>query len=226
MNFLRRLIPGQMSDSLFTASFIIISGGMQDAYTYWCRDKVFANGQTGNVVLMSANLFEGNWHNTVRYMIPLLSFMLGIYIAQSVQHRYKNMQKIHWRQIIILFEILLLFGVGFIPETVNFAANAAVSFVCALQVQTFRKVRGHVYASTMCIGNMRSGIETLHAYFRTRDRAVLKKAMTYFYVILLFAAGAGIGKLIANFFGLRAIWFCCICLAVSFVIMFIKNEIT
>ena len=34
------------------------------------------------------------------------------------------------------------------------------------------------------------------------------------------------GKLIANFFGLRAIWFCCICLAVSFVIMFVKNEIT
>ena len=65
MNFLRRLIPGQMSDSLFTASFIIISGGMQDAYTYWCRDKVFANGQTGNVVLMSANLFEGNWHNSL-----------------------------------------------------------------------------------------------------------------------------------------------------------------
>ncbi len=30
-------------------------------------------------------------------------------------------------------------------------ANALVSFACAMQVQTFRKVRGHAYASTMCI---------------------------------------------------------------------------
>ena len=34
---------GQMSESLLTASFIILSGGLQDAYTYLCRGKVFAN---------------------------------------------------------------------------------------------------------------------------------------------------------------------------------------
>ena len=45
---------GQMSESLLTASFIILSGGLQDAYTYLCRGKVFANAQTGNIVLCSA----------------------------------------------------------------------------------------------------------------------------------------------------------------------------
>lgn len=44
---------GQMSESLLTASFIILSGGLQDAYTYLCRGKVFANAQTGNIVLCS-----------------------------------------------------------------------------------------------------------------------------------------------------------------------------
>ncbi len=45
---------GQMSESMLTAAFIILSGGLQDAYTYLCRGKVFANAQTGNIVLFSA----------------------------------------------------------------------------------------------------------------------------------------------------------------------------
>ena len=37
-------LRGQMSESMLTASFVILSGGLQDAYTYLCRGKVFANG--------------------------------------------------------------------------------------------------------------------------------------------------------------------------------------
>lgn len=82
--------------------------------------------------------------------------MAGIIAAESVHHRFKNIEKIHWRQIVILCEIIMLFAVGFMPQGLNAAANALVSFVCAMQVQTFRKVRGHAYASTMCIGNMKT----------------------------------------------------------------------
>ena len=38
---------GQMSESLLTASFIILSGGLQDAYTYLCRGKVFGGTAPG-----------------------------------------------------------------------------------------------------------------------------------------------------------------------------------
>ena len=44
---------GQMSESFPTAAFLSISGGLQDAYTYVFRGKVFANAQTGNIVLLS-----------------------------------------------------------------------------------------------------------------------------------------------------------------------------
>ena len=47
---------GQMSESFLTAVFLSLSGGLQDAYTYLFRGKVFANAQTGNIVLLSANL--------------------------------------------------------------------------------------------------------------------------------------------------------------------------
>ena len=51
----------QMSDSFITAIFVVLSGGFQDAYTYMCRDEVFANAQTGNIVLMSSHLFQGEF---------------------------------------------------------------------------------------------------------------------------------------------------------------------
>lgn len=196
---------GQMSESLLTASFIILSGGLQDAYTYLCRGKVFANAQTGNIVLFSTYLFEGDWAHCRRYLVPVLAFMLGIFVAECVHRHYKYMEKVHWRQIIILAEIVLLFLVSFLPQEFNTIVNALVSFVCTMQVQTFRKVRGHAYASTMCIGNMRSGTEALCVYFHTHDREVLQKAMTYFGVIGLFAVGAGLGALLTNVFAEQGI---------------------
>ena len=171
---------GQMSESLLTASFIILSGGLQDAYTYLCRGKVFANAQTGNIVLCSAYLFDGQWRHSARYLIPVLSFLLGIFAAECIHRHFKYTEKVHWRQMIILAEIALLFAVGFLPQEANTFANAVVSFVCAMQVQTFRKVRGHAYASTMCIGNMRSGTEALCVYFHTHDREVLCKGADLF----------------------------------------------
>ena len=190
----------------------------------FCRGKVFANAQTGNIVLFSAYLFDGEWDHCARYLIPVLSFLLGIFAVECIHRHFKYMEKVHWRQLIILAEIVLLFVVGFLPQRVNTLANVLVSFVCAMQVQTFRKVRGHAYASTMCIGNMRSGTEALCVYFHTRDREVLHKALTYFGVIGLFAVGAGLGALLTAWLAERGIWVSCALLAVSFLIMFIREE--
>lgn len=219
-SFFRR----QMSDSLVTAAFVVLSGGFQDAYTYCCRGKVFANAQTGNIVLMSANLLSGEAAHSVKYIVPLLSFLLGIMAAEWVHCRFKSCEKIHWRQMILVAEAALLFGVGFLPQSVNSLANALVSFVCALQVQTFHKVHGCVYASTMCIGNMRSGAEALFAFFHTREKEALQKALMYFAVILLFAVGAGFGSIAAAHLGERAIWISCALLIAGFVTMFIKER--
>ena len=215
---------GQMSDSFRAAVFIILSGGFQDAYTYGCRGEVFANAQTGNIVLLSTALFQQEWSTAMKYLIPVGAFLVGTAIAELVHIRLKNYEKLHWRQLILIVEIVLLFVVGLLPDRVNALANALVSFVCALQVQTFHKVRGHAYASTMCIGNMRAGTEALCAYVRSRDREILRKAGTYFGVIAVFAAGAGLGRLLTEQIGLRAVWICCALLTVSFAMMFVPEK--
>ena len=215
---------GQMSDSFRAAICIILSGGFQDAYTYTCRGEVFANAQTGNIVLLSTALFRQEWQTVLKYLIPVISFLIGTAIAECIHLRFKSYEKIHWRQIILLCEILLLLAVGFLPHSLDPLANALVSFVCAMQVQTFHKVREHAYASTMCIGNLRAGTEALCAYFRVRNKEILRKALTYFGVILVFGVGAGLGSILTVALGNRAIWLCCILLSVSFFMMFVHEK--
>ena len=224
-SFFKKSDISQMSDSFLTAIFVVLSGGFQDAYTYINRGQVFANAQTGNIVLMSANLFKGEFFHSVRYLIPLLSFMVGTFVAEHVHYKYKHFEKFHWRQMITLLEIVLLFIVGFISQRHNALANALVSFVCAMQVQTFHKVRGHVYASTMCIGNMKNAIVSLHAYLEQKDKKILEKSLIYFGVIFIFAIGAGIGSLLTHKLGEKAIWICCAFLTVSFLMMFVDLEL-
>ena len=45
-----RKSKNEISQSMPMLIFIILSGGLQDAYSFFCRDGVFANAQTGNVV--------------------------------------------------------------------------------------------------------------------------------------------------------------------------------
>ncbi len=215
----------QMSEAFVTAAFLSVSGGLQDAYTYISRGKVFANAQTGNIVLLSQHIFAGDFGSTLHYLIPVIFFALGVAAAELIRQKYQRAERIHWRQLVLILEILLLFLVGFLPDQFNLIANALVSFSCAMQVQAFRKVNSFAFASTMCIGNIRSGMESLCAYHKTHNRDTLYKASHYFGVIFLFASGAGLGSCFIPLWGLKTIWASCLLLMVSFLLMFIREEI-
>ena len=216
---------GQMSESFLTAVFLSVSGGLQDAYTYLFRGKVFANAQTGNIVLLSANLMDGNWDRVLHYLVPLCAFALGVFTAEKMREHFREMQKLHWRQLVVLGECLLLFIVGFLPQEQNLLANAIVSFSCAMQVQAFRKVNGYAFASTMCIGDLRSGVEALCIWHKTHEPQAKDRMVRYFGIILLFAVGAGIGSRSSGLLGGRAIWICCVLLLISFALMFIREDL-
>ena len=210
----------QMSEAFITSVFLALSGGFQDAYTYFTRDEVFSNAQTGNVVLMSQHFMMGEWQAGLRYLYPLFAFAFGVFFAEQVQGRFKYAKKLHWRQSILLMEIFILFFVGFLTEGWNMLATVLVSFSCAMQVQTFRKVRGYSYASTMCIGNLRSGTAALSGFIHERKPEQLRQAMYYFGVIFFFAVGAGLGGNLSLSFGTHIIWVSCGLPLVSFLMMF------
>ena len=221
---LKRKRKGQMSESLLLAIFLTLAGGFQDAYSYNCRGHVFANAQTGNIVLLGQNLAQGNLQNAAHYLMPLLAFILGVYVTGWVRHRCREYERIHWRQIVLAVEIALLTAVGFMPQSFNMAANVLMSFACAMQVESFRKFRGLPCATTMCIGNMRNATELMCRYHITKDRELRRKSLHYYFVILVFAAGAAVGALVTSRTGERAIWIAAASLMAGFVLMFIKEE--
>lgn len=149
---------GQMSEHFLVGIMLALAGGFLDAYTYLVRGGVFANAQTGNIVLLGTYLAKGTYSKVFLYLVPILAFTIGILISEIVKSKLKLSTKIHWRQLIVIFEIIMLFCVTFIPQNQhNTIVNTVISFVCSLQVESFRKINGHAVATTMCTGNLRSG---------------------------------------------------------------------
>lgn len=178
-------------------------GGFLEAYTYVTRDGVFANAQTGNIARMGLNLAQGNILLTLRYLIPVIAFMAGVTLSLQLRRLRQD-----WERIILLLEIALLFLVGLIPTgSLNMLATVTVSFVCALQVESFRKFGENAFASTMCTGNLRIATEHLNRYFADKSRTELNTALQYYGIDLVFACAVLVGYWVTSAFGVRAVWF-------------------
>ena len=179
-----------------------------------------ANAQTGNIVLFGVYLEKRNFTQAIYYLVPILAFAVGVILVEIVKHFYKEEHKIHWRQRIVAFELILVTIVGFIPlGQYNVVANVLISFVCSMQVETFRRVHGHPFASTMCTGNLRSGTEALCQYFKTGDKTLKQKSLRYYGIITFFIIGAIIGGFLTGRAGGESIFICSILLTIATVLM-------
>lgn len=209
----------QPSESFIIGIILAVSGGFWDTYTYILRGNVFANAETGNIVLLGINIAERNFRQAFSYLIPVLAFACGVIITGFIRSRFKKISAFHWRNIVITIEIIIIFSVGFMPQSLNHFVNVLVSFVCAMQVATFKKVWGCPCATTMCTGNLRSGTEQLFSYFTTKNSENFRKALIYFSVILFFISGAVIGALCSSYLGIRSIWITCAILFLAYPVM-------
>ena len=152
--------------------------------------------------------------------MPILAFAVGVILVEIVKHFYKEEHKIHWRQRIVALELVLVTIVGFIPlGQYDVVANVLISFVCSMQVETFRRVHGHPFASTMCTGNLRSGTEALCQYFKTGDKTLRQKSFRYYGIITFFIIGAIIGGFLTGRAGGESIFICSILLVIATILM-------
>ena len=105
----------QMSDSFRIGAILAAVGGFLDAYTYLARGQVFANAQTGNIVLLGVHLSEGDFKKALSYLVPILAFVAGVFVDEWIKHRLEGKLALHWRQTVLLIEILALVVVIFLP---------------------------------------------------------------------------------------------------------------
>lgn len=214
----------QMSETIKLGIVLAMAGGFMDAYSYICRGGVFANAQTGNMLLMGINLAEQNWKNACYYFCPVFAFALGIVLADLVRLKTKDREWVHWRQVAVLFEAMVLAGVCFIPQSMNLVANSLTSFACGIQVECFRKIHGNAIATTMCIGNLRSATQHFCDFVSTKQKESLKKCMLYAGIIVAFIVGAILGNIVIGKIHEMALMVCSGILVIGFFMMFMEKE--
>ena len=201
----------QISESLPIMILLTLSGGFMDAYSYLCRGEVFANAQTGNILLFGVNLSMGHWSKALQYVCPVLAFAIGIAAAEFVRRKFTNRKHVHWRQIIVFCEAVILFGVMFIPQELNLLANSLTSLACGAQVESFRKIQ-------------RMATQSICDYWFTKDKPAMEKGFLFFGIIAIFTIGAIMGNVSVRLFSEKAILVSSILLITAFSIMLINKE--
>ncbi len=205
----------QISESIELGILLALSGGFMDAYSYIGRGEVFANAQTGNMLLLGVHLSEGNIPAAIRYLCPVLAFTFGIALADIVRNSGIG-SHLHWRQISVVAEAIILTIVSFLPQSHNLLANSLTSLACGIQVESFRSIHGKAAATTMLIGNLRSFTTAAERFLRSHSHEALRHMALYSGLIVSFVLGAIIESWLIALMGKASILFCVILLSIVF----------
>lgn len=215
----------QRDVSLAIALSLAFVGGFLDIYTYIARGKVFANTQTGNLVLLGKFATEGNVRKVVYYVVSILAFTLGIVLAKVVEHVYVQNNEFLWYHVTIGIEIALVLVVMWLPsgQKYDVLANILISFVCAIQVQSFRKVNGIGYSTAMFTGNVKNASERFCECFLSKDKKALQDGMVYLALIISFVIGAAVGTIFTKMYKTKAVGVTSVLLFLVFLLLFYED---
>lgn len=216
----------QTTTSLRFAVLLTLCGGFMDAYTYIARGGVFANAQTGNVVLLGVDLSESRWHAASQHLWPILAFVAGVafasYIKSERAHRW-DQNPVRWA---IAVQATVLFIVGFVPDSVpNAFATIPIAFVAAMQIGLFRQVGDLAYLAIATSGNLMRLTEAGYSAFVDRQDDKRFAARVYGAIVAAFVTGAVTGAVSTRAWHEHAAWVPSAVLAATLVLIFIDNRV-
>lgn len=200
-----------ITQTLGFGMLITLAGGFMDTYSYTVRGQVFATGQTGNIVLVALRLFQGEYLHMLQTLVPIVASFFGMVLAEHLLYRVLAQDDLRWRRYVLMLELVILFLVGWIPTRwPNFMTNTLISVTAAMQFCCFRNLGdGAAYATIFCTGNMRSCAEMYYKGVVLHDRACLKKAHCYAWILLSFFLGACLGIVASRIWAEKSIWCAC-----------------
>jgi uncharacterized membrane protein YoaK (UPF0700 family) len=194
-------------ERLYMGVLLAVVGGGLDAYTYVSRGGVFANAQTGNVVLFGVEAAAGQWARSLLHLPPIAAFVLGQVAALGLARARASRALRHAARLVLVLEILVLVAVGLVPARwPDEVVTVAVAFVSSVQVGTFRMVDDVTYKSTMTTGNLERLVGTGFGWLADADAAAGRRTRRLLAIIAGFAAGAAFGAVATRAIGDRAVW--------------------
>ncbi|MDQ0197748.1 YoaK family protein [Neobacillus ginsengisoli] len=200
-------IPSLSSNSVRLGVLLAIVGGFLDAYTFISRDGVFANAQTGNIVLLAVRAANGEWEGSLLYIPPVLAFILGVLVSELVKIPHVRQLLHSYRRSILILECIVLIFVGILPSSVpNIVVTVCIAFVSSLQISTFNKINKWTYNSTMTTGNLRTATQAAYLAVIKHNQEAKKQFKEFFVIILSFLFGALSGTFSTTYIGNTSIW--------------------
>jgi uncharacterized membrane protein YoaK (UPF0700 family) len=194
-------------DTLPTGLLLAGAGGFLDAYTFVGRGGVFANAQTGNIVLLGVEAGERHWLAALLHVPPILAFVLGVALAETLARPAGRRIVRRPARFVLVAEIVVLVTVGALPPQVpNQVVTAAIAFSSALQVSTFRSLQGIDYSTTLTTSNLRTLVAKAYRWCVDHDAQAGRQSARIAAVIAGFGVGAGVGALCTRSIGPRAVW--------------------
>ena len=186
---------------------LIMTAGMMGAYTFNLRGGVFSNAQTANVVLMAIAFGKKNIRHGCYFLLPISAYLLGTILSEVLPNPVKKVRLFRWDTLLIMFEMLILFAVGFIPMTVsNHIVQIIINFICAMQHNTFRQAESIPMTTTLCTNHLRQfGVWGIK-YLKSKDKNSLIRQKSHFLMICFFFLGGFFETIACRFLGEKAIW--------------------
>lgn len=215
------------SESLRLGMILAIIGGFLDAYTFISRGGVFANAETGNMVLLALGITNGNYKNALMAAIQILFFVMGVLVTEGIRdfssRRYNGYDKAE--KLILIIEAIVLFIIGFVPKSVpDIFVTSTIAFVSSVQISSFRRLVDSPYSTTMCTGNLRTASQSAYLALVKKDTEASTRTIRYSLIILAFLIGAAIGGGLTFFIGVKSIWLCSLLLVLSKIIYTIDEH--
>jgi uncharacterized membrane protein YoaK (UPF0700 family) len=218
-------MESKTSTTLRFALLLTASSAFLDGYTFVSRDGVFANAQTGNVILLGVDLAAAEWKAALGHLWPIVAFLVGIALANLLKSERAHRITSHPIRLAIAAQILVLVAVGFVPlEWNNALVTVPVSFVAAIQMGLFRTVGSLSYMAIATTGNLMRFTEALYAGIVDRSLESRQVAVIYAWIISAFAIGATGGAVATQALSQYAAWIPAGILAATLVLFYVDER--
>ncbi len=197
---------------------LIFTAGWFGAYTFLLRGGVFCNAQTANVVLFALAIGNGAWTKAAYLIIPITAYFAGAFLSEYLGKSVKKIHFLRWDTVLIGIEIIVVIVLGVLPKNApDQICQIALNFICSMQFNTFRQVKGVPAATTFVTNHIRQVGSSAAKYLRHHDDNSLENIKVHGALILFFLLGGITGTFCSVLFVYRSIWGTALILSIIFI---------
>lgn len=181
--------------------------GFIDAYTYMKHDGVFVSAQTGNIIVFSAKLFSGAWHEAAKHITVFAGFAAGAFIGEAIIEKAEGDSLRRYRVFLISQGALLLLLAAFQDSIGNPVMVFALGLLAGYELSIFRKVGNTTINNGIMTGNTKNMMNKLYRAIADRDREARREFFNLLAGLVTFIFGVGAGALVVGLDATLILWF-------------------